>query len=81
MMNPTTGISTGKPQKNRVYYEYYNLKMTEDAREDYTEIPSVCLRAKGNLELPAAIETACRTAARKVQKLEGFRIALKIKES
>ena len=81
MMSPTIGISTGKPQKNRVYYEYYNLGMTEDAREDYTEIPSVCLRAKGNLGLPAAIETACRTAARKVQKLEGFRIALKIKES
>lgn len=55
--------------------------MTEDAREDYTEIPSVCLRAKGNLGLPAAVETACRTAARKVQKLEGFRIALKIKEN
>ena len=57
------------------------MKMTEDAREDYTEIPSVCLRAKGNLGLPAAVETACRTTARIVQKLEGFRIALKIKEN
>ncbi|NBI69562.1 site-specific integrase [Clostridiaceae bacterium] len=59
-------------EKNRVHYEYYNLPMTEDAPEDYTEISFVCLREDGCLELPATIETACRTAARKVPELEGF---------
>ncbi len=59
-------------EKNRVHYEYYNLPMTEDASEDYTEISFVCLRDDGCLELPATVETACRTAARKVPELEGF---------
>ena len=49
-------------EKNRVHYEYYNLSMTEDAPEDYTEISFVCLREDGCLELPATVETACRTA-------------------
>ena len=31
-------------EKNRVHYEYYNLPMTEDAPEDYTEISFVCLK-------------------------------------
>ncbi len=59
-------------EKNRVHYEYYNLPMTEDAPEDYTEISFVCLREDGCLELPATVETACRTAARKVPELDGF---------
>ena len=59
-------------EKNRVHYEYYNLPMTEDAPEDYTEISFVCLREDGCLELPATVETACQTAARKVPELEGF---------
>lgn len=59
-------------EKNRLHYEYYNLPMTEDAPEDYTEISFVCLREDGCLELPATVETACRTAARKVPELEGF---------
>ncbi len=59
-------------EKNRVHYEYYNLPMTENAPEDYTEISFVCLREDGCLELPATVETACRTAARKVPELEGF---------
>ena len=36
------------------------------------EISFVCLREDGCLELPATVETACRTAARKVPELEGF---------
>ena len=59
-------------EKNRLHYEYYNLPITEDAPEDYTEISFVCLREDGCLELPATVETACRTAARKVPELEGF---------
>ena len=59
-------------EKNRVHYEYYNLGMAEDVPEDYTEISFVCLREDGCLELPATVETACRTAARKVPELEGF---------
>ena len=49
-------------EKNRVHYEYYHLGMTENVPEDYTEIFFVCLREDGCLELPATIETACRTA-------------------
>lgn len=41
--------------------------MTEDVPEDYTEISFGCLREDGSLELPATVETACRTAARKVR--------------
>ncbi len=52
-------------EKNRVHYEYYSLGMTEDAPKDYTEISFVCLREDGCLELPATVETACRTAAGK----------------
>lgn len=59
-------------EKNRVHYEYYHLGMTENVPEDYTEIFFVCLREDGCLELPATIETACRTAGRKVPELEGF---------
>jgi len=55
-----------------VYYEYYSLEMTEDAPKDYTEISFVCLREDGCPELPATVETACRTAAGKVSELEGF---------
>lgn len=46
--------------------------MNEDVPEGYTEISLVCLREDGCLELPATVETACRTAARKVPELEGF---------
>ena len=59
-------------EKNRVHYEYYNLSMTEDTPEDYTEISFVCLREDGCLELPATVETACRKAGRKVPELEEF---------
>ena len=46
--------------------------MTEDAPKDYTEISFVCLREDGCPELPATVETACRTAAGKKLELEGF---------
>ena len=59
-------------EKNRVHYEYYHLDGTEDVPEDYKEISFVCLREDGCLELPATVETACRTAGRKVPELEGF---------
>ena len=36
------------------------------------EISFVCLRENGCLELPATVETACRTASRKVPELESF---------
>lgn len=55
-----------------MHYEYYYLRMTEHAPEDYTEISFVWLREDGCLELPATVETACRAAARKVPELEGF---------
>lgn len=48
------------------------MEMTEDVPENYMEISFVCLRKDGCLELPASVETAYRTAARKVPELEGF---------
>lgn len=45
-------------EKNRVHYEYYHLKMTENVPEDYTEILFVCLREDGCLELPATTVSA-----------------------
>jgi len=59
-------------EKNRVHYEYYGLEMNEAVPEGYTEISLVCLREDGCLELPATVETACHSAARKVPELEGF---------
>ncbi len=41
-------------------------------KKDNMEISFVCLREDGCLELPATVETACRTAAKKVPELEGF---------
>ncbi len=48
------------------------MGMTEDVPEYYTELSFVCLREDGCLEFPVTVETACRTAARKVPELEGF---------
>ena len=59
-------------EKNRVHYEYYNLDSTQEVPMDYTEIFFVCLRSDGCLELPSTVETACRSASRKVPELEGF---------
>ena len=59
-------------EKNRVHYEYYNLDGTQEIPMDYTEIFFVCLRSDGCLELPSTVETACRSASRKVPELEGF---------
>ena len=55
-----------------MHYEYYHLDGTEDVPEDYKEISFVCLREDGCLELPATVESACRTARKKVSELEGF---------
>lgn len=59
-------------EKNRVHYEYYSFDGTQEVPEDYMEIFFVCLRSDGCLELPSTIETACRSASRKVPELEGF---------
>ena len=59
-------------EKNRVHYEYYHLDGTEDVPEDYREIFFVCLREDGCLKLPATVESACRTARKKVPELEDF---------
>ena len=59
-------------EKNRVHYEYYRLDGTQEVPADYTEIFFVCLRSDGCLELPATVETACRTARKKLPELEDF---------
>ncbi len=58
-------------EKNRVHYEYYCLDGTQEVPADYTEIFFVCLRSDGCLELPATVETACRTARKKLPELLG----------
>ena len=55
-----------------MHYEYYCLDGTQEIPADYTEISFVCLRSDGCLELPATVETACRTARRKLPELEDF---------
>ena len=59
-------------EKNRVYYEYYHLDVTQDIPDGYTEISFVCLRSDGSLELPSTVGIACRSARKKVPELEGF---------
>ena len=41
--------------KNRTYYEYYNLGVTEEVPADYKELSFVCLRPDGCLELPTTL--------------------------
>lgn len=55
-----------------MHYEYYHLATTENVPEDYTEVSLVRLREDGCLELPATVESACRTARKKVPELENF---------
>ena len=58
--------------KNRVYYEYYNLESTQDIPADYNEISFVCLRPDGCLETPSTLSIVCRTLAKKLDGFEGF---------
>lgn len=55
--------------KNRVYYEYYNLENTQEVSADYNEISFVCIRPDGCLEMPSTLSIVCRTFAK---KLDGF---------
>ena len=59
-------------EKNRVYYEFCHFDGTQDIPDDYTEIFFGCLRSDGCLELPSTVETACRSASKKLPELEGF---------
>ena len=58
--------------KNRVYYEYYSMKNTQDIPADYNEISFVCLRPDGCLETPSTLSIVCRTLAKKLDGFEGF---------
>ena len=58
--------------KNRVYYEYYNLDGTQEVPNDYNELSFVCLRPDGCLELPSTLGTVCRTVAKRLDEFEGF---------
>ena len=51
--------------KNRVYYEYYSMKNTQDIPADYNE-PDGCL------ETPSTLSIVCRTLAKKLDGFEGF---------
>lgn len=58
--------------RNRVYYEYYNLENTQEVPPDYNEISFVCLRPDGCLETPSTLGIVCRTLAKKLDGFEGF---------
>lgn len=58
--------------KNRVYYEYYNLPSFAEAPEDYKTISFVCIKPDGCLELPSTLGTVCRSVAKRLNGFEGF---------
>ena len=58
--------------KNRVYYEYYNLDNTQEVPADYNEISFVCIRSDGCLETPSTLSLVCRAVAKKLDGFEGF---------
>ena len=58
--------------KNRVYYEYYHLDGTQEVPADYKEIPFVCLRPDGSLELPSTLSIVCRSVSKKLEGFEDF---------
>lgn len=57
-------------EKNRIYYELYHLDGTEDIPLDYNEINLVCIRPDGAYEAPATVETALRTARKRLSELD-----------
>ena len=57
-------------EKNRIYYELYHLDGTEDIPLDYNEIDLVCIRPDGAYEAPATVETALRTARKRLSELD-----------
>jgi integrase len=59
-------------EKNRVYYEYYNLENFAEAPEEYKAISFVCLRPDGCLELPSTLSIVCRSVAKTLDGFEGF---------
>ena len=58
--------------KNRVYYEYYHLDVTQEVPADYKEISFVCLRPDGSLELPSTLSIVCRSVSKKLEGFEDF---------
>ncbi len=59
-------------EKDRTYYEIYTLPRTEETPEGYKEISFVCLRPDGAIETPGTLEIVCRTARKKVPRMEDF---------
>ena len=56
-------------EKNRTYYELYTFERTERLSEEYHEIDLVCARPDGAYESTGAVSTMCRTARKKLNKL------------
>ena len=50
--------------------ELYHLDGTEDIPLDYNEIDLVCIRPDGAYEAPATVETALRTARKRLSELD-----------
>lgn len=59
-------------EKGRSYYELYSLQRSEEVPKDYREIDFVCLRPDGCFESSSTVSIVCRTASKKIPRLEGF---------
>ena len=59
-------------EKGRSYYELYSVPQSEEVPEDYKELSFVCLRPDGCYESASTVSLVCRTASKKVPRLEGF---------
>ncbi|HBL82165.1 MAG TPA: site-specific integrase [Clostridiales bacterium] len=59
-------------EKDRSYYEVYNLPRTEQAPEGYKELSFVCVRPDGMFESSSAVGAICRKAKKEVEGLEDF---------
>ena len=59
-------------EKNRIHYELYHFDGMEMISDDFKEISLVCIRPDGAYEAPSTIETACRTARKRIPELKDF---------
>ena len=59
-------------EKGRVYYELYNVPMSEDIPDGCRVIDFVCRRDDGSIEMPSTIQTMCVKLRKRFPELEGF---------
>ena len=63
-------------EKNRTHYELYAVPVSDKVPEDYRELDLVCVKADGSYVASEQVASMCRTAAKKIDGLEGFHFHL-----